>query len=276
MTLITSRQNPKIKQIRALAHKKQRQAQGLFVVEGIRHIGEAVEAGAHIEYLFYAPELLESDYAYNLITQLELTNVPVFKTTPEILTSLADKEHPQGILAVVQQNLTPLERLTPDNFSWGVAISSPQDPGNLGTILRTLDSAGADGLIVIEPAVDLFHPTAVRASMGTMFWNPVVYTSLEDFAAWQAEHHYHIYGTSAKGSTDYTRAEYQRPAILFLGSERQGLTVEESALCTDMLRLPMHGRATSLNLSIAAGILLYHMLARLPQKPLPEDQDNAD
>ena len=103
MTFITSRQNPKIKQIRALAHKKQRIALGLFVVEGIRHIGEAVEANAHIEYLFYAPDLLSSDFAHNLITQLELTNVPVFHTTAEILAELSEKDHPQGILAVVRQ-----------------------------------------------------------------------------------------------------------------------------------------------------------------------------
>jgi TrmH family RNA methyltransferase len=264
MTLITSRQNSKIKQIRGLAHKKQRLEQGLFVVEGIRHIGEAVEAGAHIEYIFYSPELLTSDFGHNLITQLELTNVPVFQTTAEILTDLAEKDHPQGILAVVRQNLTPLERLCPDNFGWGVAITSPQDPGNLGTILRTLDSAGADGLIVITPAVDVFHPTAVRASMGTLFWKPIVYASLDEFAAWQAAHQYHVYGASAKGSRDYTQEKYKRPAILLLGSERKGLSVEQSALCTSMLRLPMHGRATSLNLSVAAGILLYHISAHLP------------
>ncbi|MEN8242366.1 MAG: RNA methyltransferase [Chloroflexota bacterium] len=165
---------------------------------------------------------------------------------------------------MVRQNLTPLERLSPDNFSWGVAITSPQDPGNLGTILRTLDAAGADGLIVIEPAVDIFHPTAVRASMGTLFAKPVVYTSLDAFAAWQRTHQYQIYGTSAKGALDYTQEKYQRPAILMLGSERQGLSAEQSALCTSMLRLPMHGRATSLNLSVAAGVLLYHLAANLP------------
>lgn len=264
MTLITSRQNAKIKQIRALAQKKHRNAQGLFVVEGIRHVGEAVEAQARIEYLFYSPDLLTSDYAHNLITQLELTNVPVFQTTAEIITDLAEKDHPQGILAVVHQNLTPLDRLNPDNFSWGVAITSPQDPGNLGTILRTLDAAGADGLIVIEPAVDLFHPTAVRASMGTLFWKPVVYTSLEAFTAWLEPHPYQVYGTSAQGSSDYAQTAYQRPAILMLGSERSGLSVEQSALCTNMLHLPMRGRATSLNLSVAAGVMLYHMADNLP------------
>jgi TrmH family RNA methyltransferase len=267
MTLITSRQNPKIKQLRALVHKKQRQQQGLFVVEGIRHVGEAVESGAIIDFLIYAPDLLTSDYAHNLVTQLELTNIPVFKTTGDILADLAEKEHPQGIIAVVRQELTPLNRLTPDNFSWGVVITNPQDPGNLGTILRTLDSAGADGLIVIQPGVDIFHPTAVRASMGTLFWKPVVYTSLEEFAAWQNTHQYHIYGTSAKSNLDYTQENYQRPAILMLGSERQGLNGEQSALCTSMLKLPMHGRATSLNLSVAAGIMLYHMREQLP---LPE------
>lgn len=264
MTLITSRQNSKIKQIRALAHKKQRQGQGLFMVEGIRHVGEAVEAGALLDYLVYAPDLLTSDYAHNLITQLELTNIPVFQTTGDILADLAEKEHPQGILAVVRQELTPLNHLTPDNFSWGVAITHPQDPGNLGTILRTLDAAGADGLIVIEPAVDIFHPTAVRASMGTLFWKPIVYTSLEEFAAWQNEHQYHIYGTSAKGDIGYTQEKYERPAILMLGSERQGLNKEQADLCTSLLKLPMHGRATSLNLSVAAGIMLYHMAEQLP------------
>lgn len=250
-----------------MGHKKQRQQQGLFVVEGIRHIGEAVEAGAHIEYLLYAPELLTSDYAQNLVTQLELTNVPVFRTTREIITDLADKDHPQGILAVVHQKVTPLDWLSPDNFGWGVVIASPQDPGNLGTILRTLDAAGADGLIVLEPAVDIFHPTAVRASMGTLFWKQVVYTSLEEFASWQEKNQYHIYGTSAQGNLDYLQVEYRRPALLMLGSERQGLNQEQTALCTNLLRLPMHGRATSLNLSVAAGIVIYHMMEKLQINP---------
>jgi len=259
MTLITSRQNPKIKQIRSLDSRKQRQKQGLFVVEGIRHVGEAVEAGAQIEYLLHAPDLLTSDYAYSLITQLELQDVPVFSTTADVFSDLAGKEHPQGILAVVRQQLAPLSGLNSETFSWGVAIEAPQDPGNLGTILRTLEAAGADGLIVLGSGTDIFHPTAVRASMGALFWKQVVYASLDEFRAWQNVHRYHIYGSSAKGTADYRAVKYHRPAILLLGSEREGLSPPAFSMCDEVVRLPMHGRATSLNLSVAAGVLIYEI-----------------
>ncbi len=263
MTLLTSRQNPKIKQVRSLSSRKQRKQQGLFVVEGIRHVGEAVEARADIEYLIYAPELLTSEFAYSIIEQLQVINTPVFTTTAEVFNAIADKDHPQGILAVVRQNLASLAALSEENFSWGVAIVSPQDPGNLGTLMRTLDSAGADGLIVLETGTDIFHPTAVRASMGTIFWKPVVYTSLTEFRAWQNVHQYHIYGTSAKGTVHYREIEFNRPAILMLGSEREGLGSEEVAMCESLISLPMRGRASSLNLSVAAGVMLYEMGAKL-------------
>lgn len=263
MTLITSRQNPRIKQLRALASRKQRQAQGSFVVEGIFHLGEAVESNAGIEFVLYAPELLISEFAYQLIARLELENVPVLTTTAEILTDLAGKEHPQGILAVVRRKRTPISHLTADNFSWGVAVEAPQDPGNLGTILRTLDAAGADGLIVIGNGTDITHPTAVRASMGSLFWKPVVYATHDEFRAWHNVHKFHLYGTSAKGSLDYRQTQYRRPGILLLGSEREGLSTALTELCEDVVRLPMSGRVTSLNLSVAAGILIYQMSAAL-------------
>jgi TrmH family RNA methyltransferase len=259
MTLLSSRQNPRIKQIRSLGKRKQRQLQDLFVAEGIRHVGEAIESGAEIEYVVYSPDLLTSDYAYRLLTHLELINIPVFKTTPDLFSYMAEKENPQGILAVIKQKLTAIHTLNAENFSWGVAIFSPQDPGNLGTILRTLDSAGADGLIVIDNSTDIFHPTAVRASMGTLFWKPVVYTSFQEFKAWQKIHQYHLYGTSAHGEEDYSNIKFERPTILMLGSEREGLKEDQIALCDSLIRLPMRGRATSLNLSIAAGIMLYEM-----------------
>lgn len=259
MTLLTSRQNPKIKQIRLLEKRKYRQQQGLFVVEGIRHVGEAVEAHAEIEYLLYAPDLLESDFAYSMITQLELTNTPIFSTTAEIFSSIAGKDHPQGILAVAHHKAVSLSSRNQENLRWGAVIHAPQDPGNLGTILRTLDSAGGEGLIVVGNATDITHPTAVRASMGTIFWQPVVTATIEEFIAWQSVHQYHLYGTSAHGTADYKAIEYQRPGLLLLGSEREGLDQRLLDICEEVIRLPMHGRATSLNLSVAAGILLYEM-----------------
>lgn len=263
MTIITSRSNPKVKQVRALRQRKARQETGLFLVEGIRHVGEAVEAGVEIEYICYAPDLLESEYARNLVEQQCAKGVTCYAASSEVFASLAEKENPQGILAVVHQQRTALEQLHPGNFPWGVALVAPQDPGNLGTILRTLDAVGASGLLLLESSVDPYHPSAVRASMGTLFWYPIVEATFAAFAHWVKRSAYHLYGTSTHGSSDYREIDtYRRPRILLMGSERAGLTPEQAAVCEQLVRLPMLGHATSLNLGVATGVMLYAMLAK--------------
>ncbi len=263
MDLITSKANPKIKQIRALRQHKARQAAGLLVVEGIRPVGEAIAAQARVESLIYAPDLLTSEYARSLITEQAARGVPTYPTSPEVFSSLAEKDNPQGILAVVIQPDTSLGSLNLGNFPWGVAAIAPQDPGNVGTILRTIDAAGASGLILIDPGVDPFHPTAVRASMGAIFWLPVVQATFSEFTSWADEHAYQLYGTSAHASQDYREiSHYIQPSILLLGSERAGLSPEQLEICQHRVRLPMAGKATSLNLAVAAGILLYDMLEK--------------
>ncbi len=261
---LTSPHNPHIKRIRALRQRKAREESGLFLVEGIRPVGEAVESGASLAYLCYAPERLTSDYARRLIQAQQAKGLPVYAVSAEVLESLADKENPQGIIAVVRRPQVTLDDLTAQNAPWVVAVVSPQDPGNIGTILRTMDAVGADALVLIEPSADPYHPKSVRASMGTIFWHPPVMTTFERFASWARAQGYHIYGTSAHGDTLYTEvARYERPAILLLGSEREGLTPEQAACCQRVIRLPMRGRATSLNLAVAAGVMLYAMMEKL-------------
>lgn len=263
MELITSKANPKIKQIRALRQHKTRQAAGMLVVEGIRPVGEAITAKAQIDCLVYAPGLLTSEYALGLIADQSAQGIPAYPTTPEVFASLAEKENPQGLLAVVVQPRASLDQLNPTNFSWGVAVVAPQDPGNIGTILRTIDAAGASGLILIDHSADPFHPTAVRASIGALFWLPVIQTSFVEFSQWATSNAYQVYGTSAHASQDYrTISRYEQPCILLLGSEREGLSSEQIQICQHRLRLPMTGKTTSLNLAVAAGILLYDMLEK--------------
>jgi TrmH family RNA methyltransferase len=271
MNTLTSPNNPKIKQIRALRQHKARQESGLFVVEGIRHVGEAAEAGAQFAYLCYAPELLKSDYALGLIHQLEARGVPIYAVDANTFASLADKDNPQGILAVLPQPNLQLSNLQPATYPWLVALVSPQDPGNIGAILRTIDAVGASGLILLDQATDPYHPSAVRASMGTIFWHPVVTASFNEFRLWAVRHAYTLYGTSAHGSTPYEQiARYTPPMILLMGSEREGLTAEQSAACQQLIRLPMLGHATSLNLAIATGVMLYQMW----EKRVSESIDN--
>ena len=273
MDLITSHANPKIKQARALRQqRKQREAAGLFVVEGIHPVGEAVEAGAKLEYICYAPDLLKSEFARSLIQAQSARDVPCYPTTADVFESLAEKENPQGIMAVVRQPRLALSELSPGNFGWGVALVSPQDPGNVGTILRTIDAVGAGGLLLLDSSADPYHPSAVRASMGALFWPPVVTTRFADFAHWASSHGYHVIGTSAHGSVDYRAVPaYERPVILLMGSEREGLSPEQAAACHRLVRLPMHGHVTSLNLAVATGVMLYAMHAALDPSVSPKE-----
>ncbi len=264
MSLITSHSNPKVKQARALRQRKQRDETGLFLVEGLFHIGEALAAHATIDSLFYAPDLVESDFARQLIDRALAEGITCYETTADVFASLAEKENPQGVIAVVQQPRVKLADLTPQNFSWGVAIVAPQDPGNVGTILRTIDAVGASGLILLDSSVDPYHPTAVRASLGSIFWYPIVSASFTEWSHWAQQHGYHVCGTSAKGSVDYKEVDaYERPLIILLGSEREGLSREQAAVCQRLVRLPMRGHVSSLNLAVAAGVMLYAVLEKL-------------
>lgn len=261
MTLISSRNNPKIKQARALRQRKARQESRLFLVEGIRHVGEAVQAGAHLEAIYYAPDQLTSEFAQELIRTQARAGVLCYAATADVFAALADRENPQGILAVVHQPKRRLNDLTVQNFPWGVALVSPQDPGNLGAILRTIDAVGASGMLLLDDGVDAYHPAAVRASMGTLFWYPVVSATFSAFAAWVQRNAYHVYGTSTHASLDYRQASpYLSPRILLLGSEREGLSASQAAICERVVSMPMLGRATSLNLAVAAGVMLYAMM----------------
>jgi len=253
--LITSLSNPLIKQARALRQKKARIESGLFLVEGIHHVGEAIEAGWDVENVFYASSVLTSAFAHDLITRLSFSPQPV---TPQVMESLADKENPQGILAVARQRKAQLKDLKP--MTRAVALISPQDPGNVGTILRTMDAVGVDTLFLLDGGVELYHPTVVRASMGTLFWKSIVQTSFDEFVQWAHGIGYELIGTSAHADMDYQTLTLNTPWILVLGNEQKGLSPEQSQACDVTVSLPMKGRVSSLNLSVAASVLLYQFV----------------
>jgi TrmH family RNA methyltransferase len=265
MTTQVSRNHPKIKQIRKLiVSRKEREATGLFVVEGIHHVGEAVEAHASIAYICYAPDRLKSDFAQLLINDQGRLGIPCYALEGDTFSSLSSKENPQGIIAVVKQPQAQLGDLSSKNFFRGVALVAPQDPGNIGSILRTIDAVGANGLLLLDdPAnnqycADPYHPSSVRASMGAIFWYPVIKTGFSEFVQWAKINSYKVYGTSAHASQDYRKVEhFEPPLVLLMGSEREGLTPFQSAVCDMVLRIPMHGRVSSLNLAIATGVMLF-------------------
>lgn len=269
ITAITSRDNSKIKQVRALRQRKERLASGLFVVEGIRHVGEAASADSErdpstppwLEYVCFSPELLTSRFALNLIQDLSGRGIPCYSLPAELFATLAEKDNPQGILGVARQRRYDLEALQGKNFPWGVALVAPQDPGNIGAILRTIDAVGASGLILLDESADPYHPNAVRASMGAIFWYPLMCTSFDKFVSWAKANGYGLIGTSARASQSYHLVrDCQPPAILVMGSEREGLTEAQKAACDLLVQMPMRGRVSSLNLAVATGVMLYKLL----------------
>jgi TrmH family RNA methyltransferase len=271
--LITSLSNSLIKQARALHQKKARLESGTFLVEGIHHVGAAIEAGWEVESLLYAPELLTSSFARDLIAQLGARPQPV---SASVMESLADKDNPQGILAIVHQKQRRIDEFQYAVESGGQRIGSatalvaPQDPGNVGTILRTLDAAGADALFLLDGGVELYHPTVIRSSMGTIFWKPVIQATFDEFVGWSRQGNYQLIATSAHGDVDYQTLVPQTPWILVLGNEQKGLSGAQTDACDVSVSLPMKGRVSSLNLAVAAGILLYQYSVRrvdsLPDK----------
>lgn len=250
--IITSLSNPLIKQARALQQKKARLESRSFLVEGIHHVGEAVKAGWKVESVLYAPDLLASKFARDLVSGLKSIAQPV---SAQVIGSLASKENPQGVVAIVQQKQTQVHELR--TLQTAVALVSPQDPGNVGTILRTLDAVGAEALFLLDGGVELYHPTVVRASMGTIFWTPVIESSFNQFVRWARERQCQLIGTSAHGDVEYHTFVPDIPWILVLGSEQKGLSTEQTNACDVTVSLPMRGRASSLNLAVAAGVLLY-------------------
>jgi TrmH family RNA methyltransferase len=262
--LITSFRNPRVKYLRSLRLRKFRQQEGCYLVEGIRIVEEALSLGAPIETLVYAPDLLVSDRARALVDAVE--PAARLALSGEVMATLSDRDQPQGIAAVVRIEDRPLADIPCSEDLLVVVAHQLRDPGNLGAIVRTADAAGASGVVVVEPSVDLYDPQTVRATMGSLFALPIVRLGDEaGMAAWYSE----LRGTglpllvvasSAHGQVLYHDVDYGRPAVLLLGSERRGLPERVKQAADVVVRLPQAGRATSLNVSAAAAVLIYEIV----------------
>ncbi|HEX9017632.1 MAG TPA: RNA methyltransferase [Anaerolineaceae bacterium] len=263
--IITSAANERVKAIRKLQERKARQESGLFYIEGLRIVAEAVEQGARIDTLVTAPELLKSAFGQELVETQRRKGVPVLELSAEVFGRIALKEGPQGLAAVVAQTWQPLEsvRLVPGgpgaSGTW-VALDSVADPGNLGTILRTHDAVGGQGVILLDQSTDPYDPSAVRGSMGALFSQRLARCSFEEFAAWKRSQGVVVVGTSDKARADYHAYRYPEALVLLMGSERQGLQERHLALCDEVVSIPMQGKSDSLNLAVATAVVLYEIL----------------
>jgi TrmH family RNA methyltransferase len=255
--LITSAANPLIKRVRLLGERRHRRREGAFVVQGAQPVWQAVEAGADIEVLITAPDLLREPAA-GMVADQEARGVRVARLSAPLFARIADREGPTGLAAIIRAHTPGLEALAVRGDSLFVALHDVANPGNLGTIIRTADAAGGAGVILVGQSTDPFDPAAVRASMGALFSVPVVAEpSADAFLAWCRQQGVTVAVTSPAGNGSLWDTEIPRPVAILMGSEGPGLPDDLLSAGDMRLRIPMKGTAESLNLAIATGILLY-------------------
>jgi TrmH family RNA methyltransferase len=181
----------------------------------------------------------------------------VIAVTQEILAKVSRRDNPQAVVGVFRQLFQPLSAIEPQAAPCWVALHRVRDPGNLGTIIRTADAAGCGGVILVGECCDPYSVEAVRATMGSIFAVPLVKASEAEFAAWRGGWPGSVVGTLLSAEVDHRQATYARPTLILMGNEQQGLTPDMAALCDVNVKIPMRGRADSLNLSVATGIMIY-------------------
>ena len=262
MALITSKSNPLVKEVRKLHARKERDKSGLAYVEGLRPVLSAIETGAPIVQLIVAPSLLSSPRMSEVLERDQGLRERLVQVSEEVFRFFALREGPQGIAALIEERWVSLETVRPRQGDLWLALDRVQDPGNLGTCLRTLDAVGGQGLILIGPSADPYDATAIRAAMGATFGLKLCRASASQFLSWRKAYALRLVGTSDSASLDYRAADYSAPLVLLMGSEREGLSAELLGACDQLVRIPMNGREDSLNLAVATGVVLYRIFDR--------------
>ncbi len=255
---ITSPANETIKDVRALSLRKRRRETGLFVAEGLRTAIEAMELKAPMTMMIYHHDQKSRDDVKRVSDYCTSQDGLICEVNDVVLQKLSTKDNPQRVIGVYKQTWHTLDMVT--QGCW-VALDQVRDPGNLGTIIRTVDAVGACGVILIDQCCDPYSPESVQASMGSIFSVPIIQTSSNDFIAWaKATWNGDIIGTILQTDKNAQEQDYKINSILLMGNEQAGISDELRAACTTLVKLPMRGRADSLNLSIATGVMLYQMV----------------
>jgi TrmH family RNA methyltransferase len=255
---ITAFSNPMVKQVRGLRDKKNRRRDGMFMAEGLRILTEAREAGLLPDILFFA-EGSRHDLLDALIAATEAGGGEAIETNEDILEKLSGKDNPQPI-GVYRTFDVALDRIDRSTAPLWIVAQALRDPGNLGTILRTGDAVGAGGLILVDDCADPFSVEAVRASMGALFTQRIAAASWTEFLPWLRSGPGELIGTSLQTELDYQQPAYSAPAFILVGNEQAGLPEAYESECDLLVKMPMLGKADSLNAAVATAVMAYEVI----------------
>jgi len=256
---VSSVANPVVKEIAGLALAKNRKASGRFIAEGLKLVADGVDAGWAIDTLVYAAAAGAQPLVQRLAATCHARGGRVLSVTDAVLAKISRRDNPQTVIGIFHQRLTAPETIRPTAEDVWVALEQVRDPGNLGTIVRTADAVGAAGVILIGATVDPFSPEAVRATMGSIFHVALAKASAPAFATLAGRWPGRIVGTHLAAPTDYRSEDYTGPVLLVMGGEQAGLSPAVADLCGALVRIPMTGRADSLNLAVATGVMLFEI-----------------
>ena len=258
---VTAFSNSTVKRLRSLRDKKARRSERMFLAEGLRIIAEARDSGLLPEIIAFSAEGAKHPLAAEIIAATEAAGGEAIETTADILSKMSGKDNPQMLLGAYRQPDTSLERIDRSAAPLWIVAQALRDPGNIGTILRTGDAVGAGGLILVDECADPFSVEAVRASMGAVFTQAVATARWPDFLAWLRSGPGQLVGTSLKATHDYLDAKYEKPCFLLIGNEQHGLPPDYEAECDLLVKIPMAGRADSLNAAVAAAVMAFAVRA---------------
>ena len=256
---IASPHNQRIKDAIKLRDRRQRVKQGRTIVEGVREIGRAIEAGVELDEVFVCRELCRTEESQRLLLRLAEIEAPLVDVTADVFARLAFGERSEGTLAVArvpQYKLADLE-LGPDPLV--AVIEGVEKPGNLGAVLRSADAAGVAAVIATGQGTDFYNPNVIRASLGVLFTLPVRAATSAEALAWLADRRFSVFAARVDAEQTYSDVCYAGPVAVVLGSEASGLSHVWSEGVTP-IKLPMRGSADSLNIAAAAAVLFYEAL----------------
>lgn len=257
---ITGFSNPLVKRLRSLREKKHRKREGLFLAEGLRILTEARDAGTLPEILVMADEARPHPLAETLVAETLAAGGDVVRTSADILSKITAKDNAQALVGVYRDRPTALADLDRNAAPIWFVAQAMRDPGNLGTLMRIGDAVGAGGVILIDDCVDPFSVETVRASMGALFTQAIVPAEWDEFIGWLRAGAGELVGTSLRAAVDYQEPRYAAPNFLMIGNEARGLPEAYEDACDVRVKIPMLGRADSLNASVAAAVMAYEVV----------------
>lgn len=254
---VSSVSNPIIKDIRNLSQRKHRKQSNQFLAEGLQLVGFGIENGWTIRTFVYNINEAAHPVIQTMAAKAKARGALVLEVNNAVMSKLVRRDNPQMVVGVFDQRLKTFADVHPKPDETWVALEGIRDPGNLGTVMRSIDAAGAHGLLMVGDTTDPFALETVRASMGSIFHVPVAKGSLDDFRTFRKSWKGTVIGTHLQGSLDYRAIEYSTPTLLLMGNEQSGLPDDIAQDCDLLVKIPMGGKAESLNLAMSTVVMLF-------------------